>query len=112
MHEYGLFKLLIPALRKYLEDNSIKRITRLKLKIGERKGVIPEHLEHAFEHLQEEYPKFKGATLEYEIVGVSFRCPECGYTFAEMSATCPECGASFPEMATGDEFEVDGIEFA
>jgi len=105
MHEFGLFKLLTPALEKYTQDENIRRITYLKLKIGELKGVVPEHLEHAFEHFKEEHPKFRSCVLEYEISKVSFRCSTCGELFNN-SAVCPKCGAGFPEFASGDEFEI------
>jgi len=110
MHEYGLFKLLIPALEKYINDDKVKSIKRFKLSIGKQKNIVPEHLEHAFEHFQDEYPIFKGAKMEYDITEPKYKCSECGYEYFEESPNCPKCGAGFPDIIGGNQFTVEEIE--
>lgn len=109
MHEYGLFKLLLPQLEPYI--NAGAKVKLIRLKIGELKGIVDEHLAHAFEHFKEEYPNFSDCKLEWEISRVRFRCRKCGKEFDISSPTCPYCGEQFPELASGDEFELTEIQF-
>ena len=82
------------------------RITDMRIRLGQRSGVVPATLLFSFVLAAEGSP-VEGARLDIEDVPLDRRCRRCAAVVAaEESATaCPACGA--PEPVSGD---VEGLQ--
>jgi hydrogenase nickel incorporation protein HypA/HybF len=89
------------------------RIVRLRLRVGDLAGVVPEALEFAFEAMKVGTPAAQAA-LEVERVPARLACGHCQYEFdaASYPAECPTCGTWAADVRQGQELDLVLIEFA
>jgi hydrogenase nickel incorporation protein HypA/HybF len=86
-------------------------VSRIELKVGHLRQVVPSALEFSFELLTNGTP-LEGAELVIEDVPARGRCRECGVE-TEMRTfpfQCSRCGGVDLEIQAGEELLVDALE--
>ncbi len=108
MHELSLAGAVIDTAERHAEG---RRVTLVRVRLGELRQVVPDSLSFYFEHVARG-TLCEGATLEYETVAASLRCGECGegWRLESTSFRCPRCGAADVAIESGNELEVESIE--
>ncbi len=110
MHELSVVAGLFELLEEQVREHHASAVTRVKLRVGEMSGIVPELLESAFE-VYKKGTLAEAARLEVEIVPVRIRCGACGgETLKEEDATCASCGARDFSIEEGRDLLVERIE--
>ncbi|MBU0581171.1 MAG: hydrogenase maturation nickel metallochaperone HypA [Candidatus Margulisbacteria bacterium] len=111
MHEFGIIEGIFKIIEKTADENKITKISKVKLKIGQMRQVIPEMLQSAFEAVSKN-TKAMGAALEIEHVPIIMKCKECGREFVVKNDTytCPDCGGFKLEVISGQEVVLESVE--
>ena len=111
MHEYSVTKSLVELCNKEAENNNIKAIAKINLKVGKFTGFSPASIEFYFEHLKIN-TKCSHAEIEFEEIPIEIKCHECGKqnTIDEPILLCPDCGSEKIDLLSGREFFVASIE--
>ena len=112
MHEMSLVQDVVKIVLKHAEQNEVKKVAGVFLRVGEMRDVIDEWMQRFFDHLSKGTVA-EGAVLTVERVPVSFRC-RCDHTFTikiqeRKDIVCPHCGGRDITMISGREFEIEGI---
>ena len=108
MHELSLADAVVTIARDHARG---RRVTRVDVKIGLLRQVVPEALEFAFE-LVAAGTEVEGAELRVEHVPVRVRCVRCDAESEapEFPLACAECGGLDVEVVAGDELLVEALE--
>src|SRR5437764_10212887 len=88
-----------------------RKVSKVELKVGHLRQVVPSALEFAFELLTNGTP-LEGAELVIEDVPARGRCKQCGAE-TQMWAfplQCAHCNGLDLEIETGEELLVDALE--
>jgi hydrogenase nickel insertion protein HypA len=111
MHELGIAKTLIKAIKAESDKRPNTRITVVGLRLGELSGVGADELKFGIESL------VKGTDLEtleirIELAPRKHRCTDCGEVFevAGDDTTCRGCGSTQTRIVSGDEIEISYLE--
>jgi hydrogenase nickel incorporation protein HypA/HybF len=88
-----------------------RRVSKVELKVGHLRQVVPSALEFAF-GLVAEGTELEGAELAMEIVPAGGRCRSCGADgpLPEFPLRCRSCGGFDVEVLRGEELLVDALE--
>jgi hydrogenase nickel incorporation protein HypA/HybF len=88
-----------------------RRVTKVWLKVGHLRQVVPSSLEFAF-GLVAEGTVAEGAELEMEVVPAAGRCRACGAEspLPGFPLRCARCGGFDMEVVRGEELLVDSLE--
>jgi hydrogenase nickel incorporation protein HypA/HybF len=88
-----------------------RRVSKVELKVGHLRQVVPSALEFAF-GLVAEGTELEGAELAMEIVPAGGRCRSCGADgpLPEFPLRCQLCGGFDVEVLRGEELLVDALE--
>lgn len=113
MHEIDMALELIKAVDEVTKSCPRRKVSGLKVKLGQARGVDPLALKAAFDWIKPDTVA-RETELKIELVPISVRCALCERTFSseEMMPTCPRCGAMGGQILTGNEFEVASIELS
>jgi hydrogenase nickel incorporation protein HypA/HybF len=121
MHELSISSAIVDTALHHADG---RRVTRVDVRIGALRQVVPESLDFYFEIVSRD-GGCAGARLQIEYVSAWMGCPACGHEWdpaPEPAAghealtpvlpvfRCPECGAAGAEVRRGDELEVESIE--
>jgi hydrogenase nickel incorporation protein HypA/HybF len=108
MHELAIADSVVQIAIRHARG---RRVTRVELRVGHLRQVVPSALTFAFE-LVAEGTVVEGADLAIEQVAATFRCPACTTeaTLTAFPACCPSCGSLDVDMTGGDELLVDSLE--
>ena len=108
MHELSLADAVVTIARDHARG---RRVTRVDVKIGLLRQVVPEALEFAFE-LVAAGTEVEGAELRVEHVPVRVRCARCEAESEapEFPLACAGCGSVDVEVVAGDELLVESLE--
>lgn len=89
------------------------RIHRLRLRVGQLSGVVPEALQFAFEAISLG-TMAEGGVLEIENVPATFWCRHCQVEFPcpDLLPECPHCGQMDGELRQGRELELLSMEIS
>jgi hydrogenase nickel incorporation protein HypA/HybF len=111
MHEVGLMQNALEMAFAHMQRTGASRIHRMRLRVGELSGVVPEALEMAFAAATPGTPAH-GADLIVERVAVVCRCETCGQEFqpADVIYFCSHCGAISSSVRQGRELELASLE--
>jgi len=120
MHEWALAETVIAAASETAEKEGLKKITEVKIGVGELQQIERDVLEFALSQLRT--AKFKTAKFVIESIEAKFKCRVCGYNWVfskkkldestaeaihfipEIAHTyirCPECGSPDFEVVQG-----------
>lgn len=111
MHEIGLAEEIFKTIKELAERNNLKKITKVRIKLGEQAGVEEELLEHSL--IDHRFPGTLAEGAELEIVNekMRFRCPQCNQEHESIEvAKCSSCGNENLEIIAGTEIYIDHLE--
>lgn len=111
MHEVGLAREVLQIAEEEARGHGAERIERIRLRVGEFRGVVAEALDFAFQVLRE---GTMAATAELCVETVPLRvvCRRCGeweVRMEDLCLTCPVCGA-VGEIENGRELEIVSLD--
>jgi hydrogenase nickel incorporation protein HypA/HybF len=112
MHELGIAKDLFAHVKEKVKQKGLRRITGIKIKVGEASGIEEGFLRHSFiDHILPGTIA-EGVTLEVEREPVKAKCGSCGKEISarEGGLNCPGCGGSNLEIIAGKDVYVESIE--
>lgn len=115
MHELALIESLVDAITEELggrEEQAYRRVTLVRLEIGELSGVARDPLMFAFD-VCKTGTILEGARLEVSRVVARARCHACGseHRPSTLAESCP-CGSFDRELISGDELRLESVEVA
>ena len=110
MHEMSLMAGVFEIIENILAQHDVKRVTKVKLKVGELTNAEPSALKMAFAAYAQG-GVCEGAELEIERVPVRGRCPQCDREFAVPGHLflCPHCERNL-QIIAGDELLLESLE--
>lgn len=113
MHEVGIMQGAVITAEQQARARGATRIHRLRLRVGQLSGVVPEALQFAFEAASLG-TMAEGGVLEIETVPATFWCPHCRVEFPcpELLPECPHCGQMDGELRQGRELELSSMEIS
>jgi hydrogenase nickel incorporation protein HypA/HybF len=87
-----------------------RRVTRLEVRVGHLRQVVPESLTFALE-LVAQGTELEGAELHIEHVPAAGTCRDCGSTvpLPDFPLMCSACGGLDLDITEGEELQVDSI---
>jgi hydrogenase nickel incorporation protein HypA/HybF len=108
MHELAIAESIVAIAARHAAG---RRVTRVELRVGHLRQVVPSALEFGFE-LVAEGTSVAGAKLAMEEVPPAGRCRGCGAetTFHAFPFRCASCGGLDIELTQGEELSVETLE--
>ena len=108
MHELSIAESVVRIASRQADG---RRVTKVQMKVGHLRQVVPSALAFGFELLAEGTP-VEGAELEMEQVPVEGRCRACGAEsrYGSFPLQCPGCGGFDLEIFKGEELLVESLE--
>ena len=123
MHELSISSAIVDTALRHARG---RPVTRVDVRIGALRQVVPESLDFYFEIVSRDTDCAR-ATLEIELVEALMGCPTCGHQWDPAPEPlaghealapvlpvfrCPACERADAEVLRGDELEVESIEIA
>lgn len=111
MHEMSVAQNIIEIVRDHIPQGSEEKVTKIRLKIGELSGVIPDSLLFCFDILKNG-STLRNAVVEVEHVPITARCQSCNIISQLEYGVffCTNCYGSNIELLTGKELYIVDIE--
>jgi hydrogenase nickel incorporation protein HypA/HybF len=109
MHEFSLIEAVIDSIEERSREGSWGRITKVTLKIGEMRQVIPEILQFSFS-VASKGSSMEGAELVIIELALEKRCRSCGNSWKGSASRCTSCGCDDTETVSGMELEIESVE--
>jgi len=108
LHELAIAGSVVEIAGRHADG---RRVTKVYLKVGHLRQVVPSALAFSFELVAEGTP-VEGAELEMEEIPVTGKCRECGAEnqIEEFLLQCVACGAFDLEILQGEELYVESLE--
>lgn len=108
MHELAIAEAVAAIASRHAAGRGVSKV---ELKVGHLRQVVPSALEFAFELLTEG-TSLEGAELVIEDVPARGRCRACGRetVMRDFPLQCSHCGGSDLELLAGEELLVDALE--
>jgi len=114
MHEFSIMESALATAAQKTRAVGATQIHRLKLRVGQLSGVVPEALRFAFDALKTGSPVAAAAELEIEEVPAVGWCADCATEFAaaDLQYECPRCHRPTGELRRGKEMELAALEIS
>ncbi len=108
MHELAIADSIVAIAREHAKG---RRVTKVEVKVGHLRQVVPSALAFSFELVAEGTP-LAGAVLEIEEVAVSTRCRPCGSLSRPegFPLVCRTCASPDVDVVAGEELYVESLE--
>ena len=108
MHELSIAESVVRIASRQAAG---RQVTKVWMKVGHLRQVVPSALSFSFELVAEGTP-VEGAQLEMEEVPVVGECRECGEQsqLESFPLQCTVCGTSDLEILRGEELLVESLE--
>jgi hydrogenase nickel incorporation protein HypA/HybF len=108
VHELSIAQAIVDVATRHA---GTARVTRVEVRIGHLRQVVPSALEFSFELCAHGTP-VEGAVLELELVPVAVTCRECarGSEPPGFPLACAVCGGLAVDVVRGEELQVEGLE--
>ncbi len=108
MHELSIAQAVLEVASRHAAG---RRVSKVEVKIGHLRQVVPSALEFAFT-LVTEGTELEGAELVIEDVPARGRCQGCGSetVMRAFPLQCSSCGGMDLELEAGEELLVDALE--
>jgi hydrogenase nickel incorporation protein HypA/HybF len=109
VHELSLVKSVIDVISIHARENGWRRVTRVTLKVGRMRQVIPDVMKFSFQ-VASGGTSLEGAELEIVELPLDLICKKCGFKWSEDIFSCPRCGSPDNEIVHGMELDIDSVE--
>ncbi len=111
MHEMSLIENILEIAQTQTIQQGAEKIHRIRLRVGQLSGVVPEALIFAFDVLTQG-TLAAGSKLEIESIPVACHCPHCDLEFqpTDWIYECPQCQTISTEIQQGRELELVALE--
>ena len=108
MHELSIADSVVQIASRHADG---RRVTKVRLKVGHLRQVVPSALAFGFDLVAEGTP-VEGAKLEMENVPATGVCRDCGTEsrLQTFPLQCGACGGFDLELLTGEELFVESLE--
>ena len=108
MHELSIAESIVQIASRQANG---RRVTKVQMKVGHLRQVVPSALAFSFELVAEGTP-VEGAELEMEEVPAAGMCRECGAEsrLKNFPLQCQACGSFDLEILRGEELLVESLE--
>jgi hydrogenase nickel incorporation protein HypA/HybF len=108
LHELAIAESIVQIAGRHATG---RRVTKVYLKVGHLRQVVPSALVFSFELVAQGTP-VEGAELEMEEVPVRGKCRECGAEsqLAGFPLRCLSCGGFDLHILEGEELYVESLE--
>ena len=108
MHELSIAESVVGIASRQADG---RRVTKVQMKVGHLRQVVPSSLAFGFGLLAEGTP-VEGAELEIEQIPAEGMCRACGMQnrLDGFPLLCPGCGGFDLEILKGEELIVDSLE--
>ncbi|MFJ9444580.1 hydrogenase maturation nickel metallochaperone HypA [Kitasatospora sp. NPDC101235] len=115
MHEMSIAEAVVEQVDAAAREHRAPGVARVRLRVGELAGVVPEALDFCFE-LACAGTLVAGAVLDTESVAARARCAPCAVEWAvgmPPDLGCPSCsGGGGVELLSGRELQILDVEWA
>jgi hydrogenase nickel incorporation protein HypA/HybF len=111
MHEVSIMTEALRIAVDAAQADGAGRILKLRLRIGNLSGVVPEAMQFAFDVVCRG-TMAEGASLEIETVPAACWCATCAAEFecADSFSECPRCHNFSGELRRGRELDIASVE--
>lgn len=112
MHELSIVQGVVSAVTEALQHTPVKRVLRVRLKVGALSGVVEGALLFSYD-LAAAGTLLEGSTLEVVPLPVVIHCAVCDVDVelpGVQSFRCPRCQTPGADIRQGRELEVDSVE--
>lgn len=111
MHELDITQRIVNTAIETGEKAGARKITSVRVVVGEFTGVEPSCLEFYFNALTQG-TMAAGAELVVEVTPLAATCGSCGKPFApqELRFRCPSCDSTKVEITSGRELQVESVD--
>ena len=108
MHELSIAQAIVDVAVRTAGE---ARVTRVLVRAGQLRQVVPSALEFSFELCTHGTPA-EGAVLELEVVPVEVACRACGARSEPggFPLACAACGGLAVDVTRGEELQVESLE--
>jgi hydrogenase nickel incorporation protein HypA/HybF len=108
MHELSIAQAIADVAMRHAAG---RRVTKVEVKVGHLRQVVPDALAFAFELVTQDTP-LEGAELELEAAEAGGRCRACGTDgpFPAFPLACSACGGLDVDVTRGEELLVESLE--
>lgn len=112
MHELGIVAHVIKRVEEIGRENSLEKIARVTLEIGEVSGVVHRYLTDCWKWSVKKSELMKDSELCIETLKAVTYCEDCGgnYSTVEFAKVCPYCKSENTYLLTGNEMNIKEIE--
>jgi hydrogenase nickel incorporation protein HypA/HybF len=110
MHEMSIAVAIQEQVLAVARQNNLQRVTRVQLRIGELRLIVPEALSAAWEAARDG-TLTQTAMLEMIEVPARARCRKCGHEYRPQWPVflCPACNQASVEILAGEELLLEEI---
>jgi hydrogenase nickel incorporation protein HypA/HybF len=108
LHELSIAEAVVQIANRHADG---RRVTKVQLKVGHLRQVVPSALTFSFELVAQGTP-VEGAELEMEEVPATGSCLSCGAEsrLTEFPLQCRMCGSYELRIIEGEELLVESLE--
>lgn len=111
MHEVSIVQSLINIVCNKAEENNLKKINKISVKIGELSGVLEDSIRFAYKSISKD-TIVESAELVIEKVEATAQCDCCNISFkiSHFNKLCPNCQSFSNNILSGYELYINTIE--
>ena len=111
MHEVSIVQSLISIVCNKADENNLKKINKISLRIGEFSGVFEDSIRFAYKAISKDTIA-EGAELIIEKVYATAKCDHCDIEFkiSHFNKLCPKCQSFSNNILSGYELNINTIE--
>ena len=108
MHELAIAESVVRIAGHHADE---RQVTKVYLKVGHLRQVVPSALAFSFELVAQGTP-VEGAEMEIEEIPATGKCRACGAEsrLESFPLQCRECGGFDLELIAGEELYVESLE--
>ena len=112
MHELGIIFHIIDSVEEVGRENSLSKVSKVTLEIGEVSGVVDEYLGDCWKWASARSKLLDGSELEVEKLPAVTYCENCSeqYSTVKYGKICPNCSSDRTYLLTGNEVSIKEIE--
>lgn len=111
MHEVAIMTEAVQMALAAAQESGATRVTRVRLRVGELSGAVPEAMQFAWEVVRRDTAAAT-ATLEIQSVTPVGWCSTCRLEFEcrDYMNACPHCDQQSRELRQGRELDISAVE--